>query len=381
MAKGTDTTLRKPFRRVDPFPIDISCIFTSLDDAVKYVRRDNTDSRRIGGSAYLGQIISVVEEDASANTVVQVYKIISLGKDEYEEDILGLSLIAEGTSENVFISETIQIGDVEIHEGDSLTQALQTISNVINEKDDGVLTDDIVVNGEVIVSSGETVTNALSAVTEFLYTKITEITPETLYVADDIFLHGEVVIPSGSSISEALEILSEEVGKKGEGIISEDVVIDGIRYSAGTDVTIVISAIAYALSGVSDGSITEDIIINNVVYSAGTPVTEVISAISDAITEKYDGIISDDITYSGETIVPSGTTITEAIQAIVDAFFSGSEEIPIIVDARLNNNSIVNEDGVASLNVVDSEEIKVNIRNKNILSFDIIKIENGQIEI
>lgn len=58
------------FQRTGKFPIDRSSMFASYDDAVAYAKGDGSDSRQIGGTSYIGQIITVFADD-----VVTVYKI------------------------------------------------------------------------------------------------------------------------------------------------------------------------------------------------------------------------------------------------------------------------------------------------------------------
>ena len=61
-----------PFQRTGAFPIDRSAVFSSLADAQKYALGDGSDERELGGTSYVGQIISVYEagegEDAVATT-------------------------------------------------------------------------------------------------------------------------------------------------------------------------------------------------------------------------------------------------------------------------------------------------------------------------
>ena len=58
------------FQRTGTFPLDRSSMFASLTDAQKYAKGDGSDSRALGGTSYVGQVISVYEND-----VVTVYKI------------------------------------------------------------------------------------------------------------------------------------------------------------------------------------------------------------------------------------------------------------------------------------------------------------------
>ena len=61
----------KPFQRTEPFPLDRSSLFGSLKDAQKYASGGG-DDRNLGATSYIGQIITVYENDE-----VNVYKINS----------------------------------------------------------------------------------------------------------------------------------------------------------------------------------------------------------------------------------------------------------------------------------------------------------------
>jgi hypothetical protein len=56
-----------PFQRTGAFPLDRSSLFTSYEDAVLYASGVANDERKLGGTSYVGQPISVY--DASSNTV------------------------------------------------------------------------------------------------------------------------------------------------------------------------------------------------------------------------------------------------------------------------------------------------------------------------
>ena len=62
----------KPFQRTGKFPLDRSDLFASYADAVKYAAGNSADpdSRELCGTSYVGQIITVFEND-----VITVYKI------------------------------------------------------------------------------------------------------------------------------------------------------------------------------------------------------------------------------------------------------------------------------------------------------------------
>ena len=59
-----------PFQRTGKFPLDRSAFFSSYTDASNYAKGDGSDSRGLGGTSYIGQLLVVFEND-----VVTVYKI------------------------------------------------------------------------------------------------------------------------------------------------------------------------------------------------------------------------------------------------------------------------------------------------------------------
>ena len=62
-----------PFERKGGFPLDKSALFSSLEDAQKYATGSATDERKLGGTSYVGQIISVYEPaNAEAGTSASV---------------------------------------------------------------------------------------------------------------------------------------------------------------------------------------------------------------------------------------------------------------------------------------------------------------------
>lgn len=60
----------KPFERKMPYPLDSTSIFSSYTDAEAYAKGDGSDSGKLGGAAYVGQIITVYEDSK-----VNVYAI------------------------------------------------------------------------------------------------------------------------------------------------------------------------------------------------------------------------------------------------------------------------------------------------------------------
>lgn len=65
-----------PFERKGQFPLDRSSVFSSLEDAKVYATGSATDSRKLGGTSYVGQIISVYEpEGEGTSATVNAYII------------------------------------------------------------------------------------------------------------------------------------------------------------------------------------------------------------------------------------------------------------------------------------------------------------------
>lgn len=69
-----------PFQRTGTFPLDRSSIFSSYSDALNYAKQDGTDSRKLGGTSYIGQIIAVYGNGSDGTTQeVAAYIITAVG--------------------------------------------------------------------------------------------------------------------------------------------------------------------------------------------------------------------------------------------------------------------------------------------------------------
>lgn len=70
-----------PFQRTGKFPLDRSSIFSSYEDALKYAKQDGSDSRELGGTSYVGQIVTVygTGNGVDAGEVVEAYLITAVG--------------------------------------------------------------------------------------------------------------------------------------------------------------------------------------------------------------------------------------------------------------------------------------------------------------
>lgn len=59
-----------PFQRTGAFPLDRSILFSSLADAKAYAKGDGSDARALGGTSYVGQIISVYDENEATAYII-----------------------------------------------------------------------------------------------------------------------------------------------------------------------------------------------------------------------------------------------------------------------------------------------------------------------
>lgn len=148
------------FKRTTKNPLDRSSMFNSYDDALLYAKGEGDDIRGIGGTSYVGQIISVFEDGK-----VSVFKII--GKDEYDEN--GNVIIKERNLEELISSENIKT----ILEPYSKTVDLETTKKEINDKIDDLqlnIEDTYATNSE-LTEVKETINN-LSSDTNSYFVKI-----------------------------------------------------------------------------------------------------------------------------------------------------------------------------------------------------------------
>ena len=70
-----------PFQRTGKFPLDRSSIFSSYADALAYAKQDESDTRKLGGTSYVGQIVAVYGTDqAGTGQEVAAYIITAVGE-------------------------------------------------------------------------------------------------------------------------------------------------------------------------------------------------------------------------------------------------------------------------------------------------------------
>lgn len=139
----------KSFKRTGNFPLDYSSIFASYDDAVAYAKLDGTDSRSLGKTGYVGQIIVVYsDEEVAAYLIVAAGKLMKLAETDPDysnpdEAIDALKSQLQGVADRVTDLEeknsptrdefTILSGKVETNTDDiaSVTSDVAELQNTI----------------------------------------------------------------------------------------------------------------------------------------------------------------------------------------------------------------------------------------------------------
>lgn len=92
-----------PFQRTGAFPLDRSSLFTSYEDAVLYASGVANDERKLGGTSYVGQPISVYDANANAVTLYIINPDRSL-------QAVGSSSLGDGVSIEI-VDGKIQLKD------------------------------------------------------------------------------------------------------------------------------------------------------------------------------------------------------------------------------------------------------------------------------
>lgn len=134
------------FVRTGNFPLDRSSIFGSYEDAEKYAQGDGSDSRELGRTSYVGQIIAVYE-----NNVVSIYKIV--GEDVMDSENKTVEIKNRGLEELISRGDVHKLIDAAILSEDFEKQVKKIISGTSISSDlifnFTETTQDIIANEEI----------------------------------------------------------------------------------------------------------------------------------------------------------------------------------------------------------------------------------------
>lgn len=117
-----------PFDRKSQFPLDRSSLFPSYADALAYAKQDKTDSRGLGGTSYVGQIIAVFGPDAGT--------VQSDGSIKYTDEVAAYIIKAVGENAALMkLAQASATGDLATDVG-NLQTALGSLESRIKTVED-----------------------------------------------------------------------------------------------------------------------------------------------------------------------------------------------------------------------------------------------------
>lgn len=223
------------FQRTGKFPIDRSSMFASYEDALAYARQDGSDSRQLGGTSYVGQIV-VVYSDSE----VSAYLITAVGA--------GATLVK--------LAATTASGDLAEDVVELQTQVGQLEGKVtaLEEKDSPTRTEFTTLSGKVTANEGnitqlQTDVDAVEAKAATNEGNITALTGRVDTAEDDIdaaegrisALEGKIVGLTG-----AMHYVGKSTTNPAEGTVT----IDGKpEYAPAEGDVVIYNSIEYVYDG------------------------------------------------------------------------------------------------------------------------------------
>ena len=98
------------FQRQFDFPLDRSSLHSSYNDAVAYAKGDGSDSRGLGGQAYIGQTITVWGLNEKGKEGVWVYSLVPSTKEGYLADLKPVGSTQTETADTYSAAKTLSEG-------------------------------------------------------------------------------------------------------------------------------------------------------------------------------------------------------------------------------------------------------------------------------
>lgn len=186
------------FQRTGKFPLDRSAMFASYADALAYAKQDGTDSRQLGGTSYVGQIVVVYGPGSDGSTEeVAAYVISAVGSSP------SLKKLAETTASGDLAADVAALqGKVGTLEGKVTTlegkdspsrEEFSTLEGKVTTNTEGLST----ANGKI--SALETKVQGLNGAMHFVGVSTTDPTtsvtidgkPEYAAASGDVVLFGK----------------------------------------------------------------------------------------------------------------------------------------------------------------------------------------------
>lgn len=138
----------KPFQRTGKFPLDRSELFSSYADAVKYAagNRQDPDSRGLCGTSYVGQTITVYENDVVTDykilpnrtlqkipTIMTVLKSLEIGETEIDVELpnyatlLSVDVYDKSTGEQILTDVSNKDKSINVSIAEAYTSPLDIV--------------------------------------------------------------------------------------------------------------------------------------------------------------------------------------------------------------------------------------------------------------
>lgn len=331
-----------PFQRTGAFPLDRSVLFSTLADATAYAKGDGSDARGLGGTSYVGQIISVLEgEGVSAYLIGYDRKLVKLAATTTTGDLaadLDSLEATVGTLTETITSLTDKVDSVE-DKADANAEAITNLQNDLANVYTKSETDEKIgaaVAGaahlkRVIVDSIEDIDVDANDALEYIYMVANGL-------EDDDNKYYEYIVIEVSDGDEETVRQVEQVGNWS---------VDLSDYAKTADVN----------AALADKANSKD------VYNK----TETDKKIEDALSAATGGESAADVKVALDNYKTSNDERVEAVEGEVDTL---QEKVEALESVGAEKNFIAS---------VDETELKVDeVRNLSIVQVSIAKVANLQ---
>lgn len=128
-----------PFQRTGAFPLDRSVLFSTLADAQAYAKGDGSDERALGGTSYVGQVISVLDEgEVAAYIITKTRSLMKLAattaSGDLSSDIAKLQGDLSSLNDKVIgNTDSIKSVKTEVEKNTAAIAAIGDVDKKINE--------------------------------------------------------------------------------------------------------------------------------------------------------------------------------------------------------------------------------------------------------
>lgn len=378
-----------PFQRTGAFPLDRSAVFSSLEDARNYALgvadgEEAKDERKLGGTSYVGQVISVYEaavEGKNSTASVNAYIITpdrgllklaaTTASGDFAADIAALEgklntlksnfEAYQTTVNDKFTTVEQDIEDLKTADSDRYTKA--EVDGKIDEVNTSISNVNTAVEAEV--TRATEAEEALGAEIDSLLLSVAgKANADDVYTKSDVYTKTEVQTYVANQIGSAGHLKREVVAALPEEAIDEDTIYMVLKEnSEGSDVYVEYMYINYQWEVIGDTTVdlsayakTEDV--NTAIDAVKATVSGVSAAVATkadqsdlealqnqvaAINNPENGILTQAKKYTNDEIVKVNQTLADKVDS--STYTEAIEGINTAISGI--NTSISGEDGLA----------------------------------